>query len=412
VRPAPDAIKALVEELSAGYDRVTMCYEAGACGFELYRRITDLGALCIVIAPSSLPKKANDRIKTDRRDAVKLAMGLRSGELSPVYVPTREDEALRDYLRAYEDIKAELKRAKQRLVHFFLRHEIRCEDAKNWSAKYWTWLRSLTFDSPMMALAFEEYVGQITRLEETRKRIADRLEAVAAEEQYETKVKTLRAFKGIGTLTALSFIVEIGDFRRFARAEQFMAFLGLVPSEYSSGGQRRLGSITKTGNGLLRKLLIEAAWHARYCNVHGKTLLKDRAVVSPEIAAYADRAGKRLNRKYWRLLNAKRPHKSPPRATDSQIKRGRTRRPRETCRKRAGGSRETSIAPASVPSAVAMTTLAGADATGSAKKKSMEVRARAEVDPAILSRDDHGRGTVQFTEDSSRPGGARPTLMR
>ena len=134
-RPAPDAIKALVEELSAGYDQVTMCYEAGAghdlrpllahasgaCGFELYRRITDVGALCIVIAPASLPKKANDRIKTDRRDAVKLAMGLRSGELSPVYVPTREDEALRDYLRAYEDIKAELKRAKQRLVHFLLR---------------------------------------------------------------------------------------------------------------------------------------------------------------------------------------------------------------------------------------------------------------------------------------------------
>lgn len=303
----PDAIKALVEELSAEYDHVTLCYEAGACGFELYRRITDLGALCIVIAPSSLPKKANNRVKTDRRDAVKLAMGLRSGDLSPVYVPTREDEALRDYLRAYEDIKAELKRAKQRLVHFLLRHEIRYEEGKNWSAKYWRWLRSLTFDSPMMGLAFAEYVGQITRLEETRTRIAQRLEEVAADERYETKVKTLRAFKGIGTLTALSCIVEIGDFRRFARAEQFMAFLGLVPSEHSSGGRRRLGSITKTGNGLLRKLLIEAAWHARYYKVHGKTLLADRAAVSPQIAAYADRAGKRLNRKYWRLLQAKRP---------------------------------------------------------------------------------------------------------
>jgi transposase len=307
IRNRPDDIKTLVEELGAGYDQVTMCYEAGACGFELYRRITDLGAACVVIAPASLPKKANDRVKTDRRDAVKLAMGLRSGGLSPVYVPTREDEALRDYLRAYEDIKAELKRAKQRLVHFLLRHEIRYEEGKNWSAKYWKWLRSLTFDSPMMDLAFAEYVGQITRLEETRTRIAQRLEAVAADERYETKVKTLRAFKGIGTLTALSFIVEIGDFRRFARAEQFMAFLGLVPSEHSSGGRRRLGSITKTGNGLLRKLLIEAAWHARYYKVHGKTLLKDRAVVSPEIATYADRAGKRLNRKYWRLLQAKRP---------------------------------------------------------------------------------------------------------
>ncbi len=189
IRNRADAVEKLVTELKATYDRVTLCYEAGAghglrpllahasgaCGFELYRRITDLGALCVVVAPASVPKKANDRIKTDRRDAVKLAMGLRSGELSPVYVPTREDEALRDYLRAYEDIKAELKRAKQRLVHFLLRHEIRCQDGKNWSAQYWRWLRSLTFDSPMMALAFEECIGQITRLEETRKRIADGL---------------------------------------------------------------------------------------------------------------------------------------------------------------------------------------------------------------------------------------------
>lgn len=175
IRNRADAVEKLVTELKATYDRVILSYEAGACGFELYRRITDLGALCTVVAPASVPKRPNDRIKTDRRDAVKLAVGLRSGELSPVYVPTREDEALGDYLRAYEEIKAELKRAKQRLVHFLLRHEIRYEDGKNWSAKYWTWLRSLTFDSPMMALVFDEYVGQITRIEETRKRIADRL---------------------------------------------------------------------------------------------------------------------------------------------------------------------------------------------------------------------------------------------
>ena len=141
----------------------------------------------MVVAPASLPKKANDRIKTARRDAVKLETGLRSWELSPVYVPTREDEALRDYLRAYEDIKAELRRAEQRLVHFLLPREIRYEDGKKWSARYWRWLRSLTFDSPMMALTFEEYVGLITRLEETRKRIADQLEAVAAEERYEKR---------------------------------------------------------------------------------------------------------------------------------------------------------------------------------------------------------------------------------
>ena len=307
IRNRLDAIKDLFDALDGDYGQVNSCYEAGACGFELYRRITDLGALCVVIAPSSVPKKANDRIKTDRRDAVKLARGLRSGELSPVYVPSRDDEALRDYLRAYEDIKAELKRAKQRLGHFLLRHEIRYEEGTNWTGRYWTWLRSLSFESPMMSLAFEEYIGQITRLEEARARISSRLEEVAAEKRYDTAVKTLRAFKGIGTLTALSFIVEIGDFHRFARAQQFMAFLGLVPSEHSSGERRRLGSITKAGNSLLRKLLIEAAWHSRYYNAHGKKLLKDRASVPPEIANYADRAGKRLNKKYWRLLHAKRP---------------------------------------------------------------------------------------------------------
>ena len=142
-----DAIKNLYVRLDGDYDRVKSCFEAGACGFELYRRIADLGALCVVVAPESVPKSANDRIKTDRIDAAKLAMGLWSGELSPVFVPTRDDEALRDYLRAYEHIKAERKRAKQRLSHFLLRHEIRYQQGTNWTERYWTWLWSLSFDS-------------------------------------------------------------------------------------------------------------------------------------------------------------------------------------------------------------------------------------------------------------------------
>lgn len=301
------AIEGLIGKLDGEYDRITACYEAGACGFELHRRLTDLGVLAAVVAPASVPKKANDRIKTDRRDAAKLAVGFRNGELSPVFVPTREDEALRDYLRAYEDVKAELKRAKQRVAHFLLRHEIRYEEGKNWTIKHWKWLRSLRFESPIHRMTFDEYISQINRLEEAKQRMAEQLEEIAGQERYESKVKTLRAFKGIGTLTALAFIVEIGDFRRFARAEQFMAFLGLVPSEHSSGSRRRLGSITKAGNALLRKLLVEAAWHARYYNAHGKKLLRDRASVPPEIAQYADRAGKRLYKKYWRLLHGGRP---------------------------------------------------------------------------------------------------------
>jgi transposase len=144
------ALRKFFGELTEQYENVTACYEAGACGFELYRRVTDINVACAVVAPTSIPRKTNDRIKTDRRDAVKLAIEFRNGNLSPVYVPSRRDEAARDYLRLYEDVKMDLRTAKQRLVHFLNRHEIRYESGKKtWTGRYWQWLRSLEFDSPM-----------------------------------------------------------------------------------------------------------------------------------------------------------------------------------------------------------------------------------------------------------------------
>ena len=263
VRNQADAITKFFAEVSARYDNIVACYEAGACGFELYRRVTELNVGCVVVAPSSIPRKANDRIKTDRRDARKLARELRNGNLSPVYVPTRKDEAARDYLRLYEDVKSELKKGKQRLVHFLNRHEILYEEGRTWTVKYWKWLRALNFELPIARETFDGYIAGVEYLEERRTRIAEQVERIAAEPCYEPKVKTLRAFRGIGTLTALSLVLEISDFRRFARAGQFMVFLGLVPSEHSSGDKRRVGSITKAGNSHLRKLLVEAARHSR-----------------------------------------------------------------------------------------------------------------------------------------------------
>ena len=303
----PKAVKRLFEQLNEHYETVIACYEAGACGFELYRRITDVGAGCVVAAPATVPKKPTDRVKTDRRDAVKLALGLRNGELTPVYVPSRDDEATRDYLRLYEDVKDELKRAKQRLQHFLHRRELRWTGAHNWTAAHRRWLRSLEFENALEQHTFDEYLSEVLRLEEKRARIAAEVEEIAAQERYCESVATLRAFKGIGTLTALSLVVEIGDFRRFRTAAQFMAFLGLVPCENSSGDRRRLGGITKAGNSHLRKLLVEAAWHARSYHRHSRSLRRDRSGLPAQTVAYADRAGRRLTKKFHRLLYSGRP---------------------------------------------------------------------------------------------------------
>ncbi|MFO8063400.1 MAG: transposase [Spirochaetia bacterium] len=233
VRNRAEAIEKFFGEVTGRYDQVLACYEAGACGFELHRRVTAAGAGCIVAAPASMPKKA-----------------------------------------------------KQRLLHFLLRHEIRYEGGQNWTGKHWQWLRSLKFDSAIAGATFEEYLAEVSHLEEKRRRVATRVEALGGDDRYKEAVSRLRAFKGIGALTALAFILEIGDFRRFAWAEQFMAFLGLVPSEHSSGEKRRLGNITKAGNSHLRKLLVEAAWVSRRYGAPSKRLIRDRSEVPAHIAGY------------------------------------------------------------------------------------------------------------------------------
>jgi transposase len=246
-------------------------------------------------------------VKTDRRDARKLALGLRNGELSGVYVPSRNDEAVRDYLRLYEDVKHDLKRAKLRLIHFLHRHGIQYTDGSKWTQKFWRWLERCEFSRFCEQETFEEYVEQVKHLDEKRARIAGKVEQIAGEERYREAVSKLKSLKGIGTLIALTLVVEICDFRRFATANQFMAFLGLVPSEHSSGNKRRVGSITKTGNSHLRKLLVEAAWHARSYHAHSACMRRAREGLSAEVVNYADRAGHRLTKKYWKLVNAHRP---------------------------------------------------------------------------------------------------------
>ncbi len=286
---------------------VMTCYEAGCCGFEIHRLLSEIGVGCLVAAPGLIPRRASDRVKTDRRDARMLARALRNGDLSGVHVPTRADEATRDYLRMNEDLKNDLKRTKQRVLGFLLRKALRWEGKTNWTEKHKQWLRSLQLESPLEQETLTEYLCEVADLEEKCKRISLRVEEIAQQDRYAEQVSTLKAFKGIETLIALSFVVEIADFRRFSTAEQLMAFLGLVPSERSSGGKRRLGGITKAGNSHLRKLLVEAGWQYRSYHPTSRRLMKRREGLAAELVSYANRAGRRLNKKYCRLVFAGRP---------------------------------------------------------------------------------------------------------
>ena len=299
-------IKSFFGRLKEG-GNVIACYEAGCMGFEVQRMLEKMGVVCQVVAPGLLPKKPGKRIKTDRRDARDLARNLRNGEVTPIYIPSEEDEAVRDFLRMVQDIKTDLKKARQRLLGFLLRHRTIYRGGSHWTGKHEQWLKALKFNNIYLEETFNEYFYQIKELEEKRSRMEDRIEQIAADEAYKEPVDKLKCFKGIATLIALSFVVEIGDFRRFMKADEFMAFLGLIPSEESSGEKRKQGGITKAGNIHLRKLLIEASWHYRRYKVVSKRLAVRRRGQPAGIISYANKAGKRLSKKYSRLMfNGKR----------------------------------------------------------------------------------------------------------
>jgi transposase len=297
----PSAVKKyFLALLKEGDVRAT--YEAGCFGFGLYRELSALGVQTTVAAPGLIPRKPSERIKTDRRDALSLALALRAGQLTGIYVPTKQDESVRDYLRMYEDLRSDLRKCKQRVLHFLLRRGIRYEQGGPWTVRHKNWLGNLEFDEDRDHKTLGMYLGHMQEMEATCAELATEVEQLATEQPYQEATKKLTAFKGIKTLTAMSFVADIGDFRRFSTARQFMAFLGLVPSERSSGNKRRQGSITKAGNSHLRRLLVEAAWHYRSYHPSSRTLVQRRQGVDPQILSYANRAGRRLSRKYMRLV--------------------------------------------------------------------------------------------------------------
>ncbi|HTT40405.1 MAG TPA: IS110 family transposase [Burkholderiales bacterium] len=287
---------------------VSACYEAGVSGYDLYRQLTALGVACQVMAPALTPRRPGQRIKTDRRDAGKLVRLFRAGELTPIHVPDEAEEAVRDLVRCRDDVRRDVLRWRHRLLKLLARHGRVYLAGKHWTHPHWQWIRAQHFDLPALQRAFE---ATLFALEQALTRLAEldhELTAIAQRAPYQEPVGWLRCFRGIDTLSAMILLAEIVDFQRFHRPRQLMAYLGLVPSEYSSGDTQRRGTLTKAGNTHVRRALIEAAWHYRHRPMLSPALRARSQGQPPEVLTQAWRAQQRLHRRYRHLINhGKRP---------------------------------------------------------------------------------------------------------
>ena len=290
---------------------VHVCYEAGVCGFVLKRQIEALGCKCAVIAPSLVPTRPGDRVKTDRRDARKLLGQFIAGQLTEVYSPDENQEAARELPRCRHTAQENLKRIRHQLIKFLTRHGYIYNQGRHWTNRHLQWLNSLVFDLPDLREVFDIYYAEFQHCMGRLASLDKQVEHLAERQEYREVVGVLRCFRGIDTLTAMTFITEIFEFGRFASPRALMSFLGLVPSESSSGDKHRHGAITRTGNKRIRRLLIESAWHYRHSCGQSKELKRRRRGQPQWAIDIADKAMVRLRRRYWRLVErGKVPNKS------------------------------------------------------------------------------------------------------
>jgi transposase len=286
----------------AGLPRpVSAVYEAGPTGYGLARELARRRVGCVVAAPSKIPRAAGDRVKTDRRDAEHLVRLLLAGKLHAVRVPGGEEEALRDLVRAREGVRVDLMRCRHRLSKLLLRHGIRFEDGNAWTDRHRQWLTTVELEWPAAQATLLDCRGAIDQLAHRRDGLERQIIAIIPDSRWRQQIGLLRCLRGIDTLSAVGLCTEVGDFERFGRAGQLMSYLGLVPSESTTGQQRRLGSITKTGSGHGRRLLVEAAWHYRPRPNLGKALTERQADQPPAAVAVSWTAQKRLHRTWHRL---------------------------------------------------------------------------------------------------------------
>ncbi len=320
----PNEIGALRKLLKKHGDISTMkiCYEAGPCGYALYWALTELGAECVVVAPSLIPQKSGDKVKTDRKDAEKLARLLRAGELTAVWVPDPAHEALRNLVRAREACRCDRRRAQQRVEKLLLREGRRPPlmtkgkkagkgRVKSFGTAFVKWLETIKFEHTGTQQTFEDYKAEAVHHTTRLARLEGQITAAiaAAPERLREVVLALQALRGVAQTTAALIAIEVGDFSRFAKPTQLMSWAGLVPSEHSSGGpgkSRRYG-ITKSGNSHVRRVLAESAWLYRHKPSSSATIAKRRQSVAPDEVAIAEKAEQRLHARYMRMGNADKP---------------------------------------------------------------------------------------------------------
>jgi transposase len=302
-----EAIEKVIKSLTATGAELRFIYEAGPCGFALYRYLTGNGFKCIVTSPAMIPKRGNVRIKNDRRDALTLARLYRAGELTGIYVPDPEDEAIRDLTRARNDARQAERKAKQRLNSFLLRNNLVYPRKTKWNRAYFYWLGFVVMKHPAQKIALQEYIEAVHEGTERVKRLSEQISLAVEEWRMAPTVKALQSLRGVSLITATITVAELGDISRFSHPKELMAYLGLVPSEHSSGETIRRGHITKTGNSHARRVLVESAWTYKHHARVTLPLIKRQEGLPRSICQISCKAQLRLCARYRRMVARKKP---------------------------------------------------------------------------------------------------------
>jgi transposase len=303
IASTPAALRTLVNKLAGGKHELRLCYEAGPCGYGIQRHLSEWGYECVVVAPSLIPRKPGERIKTDRRDAIKLAKSHRAGDLTPVWVPDQAHEAIRDLVRGRTAASRALRQARQQLSSFLLRHGLHYQRT-SWTQAHRRWLAGLKFEQAVHYTVLEDCIAAVEVSTARRDRLEQHIEATLPDWSLAPVVHALQSLRGLGLVGAATLVAELGDITRFDNPRQLMAYLGLVPSEASSGRTRRQGGITKAGNGAARRMLIEAAWTYRFpARISRELLLRQEGLAKP-IRDTAWKAQERLCQRYRKLIRA------------------------------------------------------------------------------------------------------------
>ena len=293
----------LVKKLAAKYQRLTFCYEAGPTGYEVYRQIKSLGHECVVVAPSLIPKRPGDRVKTNRRDAISLAKLLRADELTAVWVPDRHHEAMRDLTRARETTMMDLRSKRQQVSAFLLRQGLHySEGKKTWTKTHMNWLASQKLEYAEQRLVFEEMMLAVRQAQERLERLEQAIRVAVPDWSLAEVVKALMAMRGMGLISAATFLAEIGDLSRFQHPRELMGYLGLVPSEDSTGDKIRRGPITKAGNRRARRMLVECSWSYQHPPRVGQEKQEKVAAAPRAVREIAWKAQCRLHGRYRALV--------------------------------------------------------------------------------------------------------------